>query len=326
MEPLEALLRIENLSVHFSTSRGTVRAVQDVGFSCGRGESLGIVGESGSGKSVTSLAIMGLLQKPAGKIVNGRIIFDNMDLTAMDERGMQHIRGNRISMVFQEPMTSLNPIHTCGKQIQEALLLHKGMTKKQAEQEALKAMKDVHISLPEKRLKEYPHQLSGGMRQRIMIAMAMSCKPDLLIADEPTTALDVTIQAQILDLISELKNTTGTGVMLITHDLAVVKEVCDRVVVMYLGEEIEQAPAADLFAEPLHPYTRGLIKSIPRITPEREPLYVIKHDVPNPFDIPPGCGFHPRCPEAMARCGKERPPFGRVNKDRSVRCWKYEGI
>ena len=316
------LLEVTDLSVRFSTSRGEVHAVRGVSFSLEKERVLGIVGESGSGKSVSSLAIMGLIPPP-GAIDRGSIRLGDSQLLSLSDKRMRSIRGGRIAMIFQEPMTSLNPIHTCGRQIAEALILHRGMGKRDARDAALEALRRVNIPLPEKRLKEYPHQLSGGMRQRVMIAMAMSCEPELLIADEPTTALDVTIQAQILDLMIQLKETTRTGILMITHDLGVVKAISDRIVVMYLGRVMEEGPADRLFEEPLHPYTQGLLRSIPRLQSKREPLYVIKKDVPNPLDPPRGCGFHPRCPMADEKCRREPPPITETGDGRRVRCWRY---
>ena len=266
MNQSETLLEIKDLCVEFKTMAGTVHAVDHLSYTLHRGEKLGIVGESGSGKSVSSLAMMQLIPNPPGKVTGGQILYNGKDLVKLSEREMQKIRGNEISMIFQEPMTSLNPIIRCGKQIAESLRLHRGMKKKEAMEEAIKMMQAVGIANPQARAYEYPHQMSGGMRQRVMIAMALACQPQILIADEPTTALDVTIQAQILDLIRDLNQEMNTSVVFITHDLGVVSELCDTVIVMYNGHIVEKAPTADIFREPLHPYTQGLLSAIPRIT------------------------------------------------------------
>ena len=282
MNQSETLLEIKDLCVEFKTMAGTVHAVDHLSYTLHRGEKLGIVGESGSGKSVSSLAMMQLIPNPPGKVTGGQILYNGKDLVKLSEREMQKIRGNEISMIFQEPMTSLNPIIRCGKQIAESLRLHRGMKKKEAMEEAIKMMQAVGIANPQARAYEYPHQMSGGMRQRVMIAMALACQPQILIADEPTTALDVTIQAQILDLIRDLNQEMNTSVVFITHDLGVVSELCDTVIVMYNGHIVEKAPTADIFREPLHPYTQGLLSAIPRITKERKPLSTIEGMVPNP--------------------------------------------
>ncbi|MBP3318411.1 MAG: ABC transporter ATP-binding protein, partial [Ruminiclostridium sp.] len=282
-----------------------------------------IVGESGSGKSVSSLGIMQLIPNPPGKITQGSILYKGRDLVTVGEKEMQKIRGNEISMIFQEPMTSLNPIIQCGKQIAETLRLHRGMNKKEAMEEAMKMMKAVGIANAEVRAHEYPHQMSGGMRQRVMIAMALACRPQILIADEPTTALDVTIQAQILDLIRKLNDEMGASVLFITHDLGVVNELCDTVIVMYAGRIVERASTADLFAKPLHPYSMGLLNAIPKITKERAPLETIEGMVPNPTERLEGCSFWPRCPHATERCKTAEPPVCQTGEDRMVRCWLY---
>ena len=323
----EKVIEINNLCVEFKTVEGTVKAVNNLIYSLRKGEKLGIVGESGSGKSVSSLAIMGLIPNPPGEITGGSIMYKGKDLVKESEREMQKIRGNEISMIFQEPMTSLNPIIKCGTQIAEALTLHRGMKKKEAMKEAIEMMRKVGIANPEVRAYEYPHQMSGGMRQRVMIAMALACQPQILIADEPTTALDVTIQAQILDLIRELNEDMGTSVLFITHDLGVIAELCDTVIVMYMGHILEQAPVAELFAHPRHPYTQGLIDAIPGITKERAPLKTIKGMVPNPTEKIEGCGFWPRCPYVSERCKKEMPEeimVDTVPDEHWVRCWLYE--
>ena len=309
MNQSETLLEIKDLCVEFKTMAGTVHAVDHLSYTLHRGEKLGIVGESGSGKSVSSLAMMQLIPNPPGKVTGGQILYNGKDLVKLSEREMQKIRGNEISMIFQEPMTSLNPIIRCGKQIAESLRLHRGMKKKEAMEEAIKMMQAVGIANPQARAYEYPHQMSGGMRQRVMIAMALACQPQILIADEPTTALDVTIQAQILDLIRDLNQEMNTSVVFITHDLGVVSELCDTVIVMYNGHIVEKAPTADIFREPLHPYTQGLLSAIPRITKERKPLSTIEGMVPNPVERIKGCRFWPRCPKACDRCRKNHRYF-----------------
>ncbi|MHB8076050.1 ABC transporter ATP-binding protein [Desulfosporosinus fructosivorans] len=315
------LLRIENLNVEFRTTEGVFRAVRDVSISIRSGETLGIVGESGSGKSVTALSIMNLIPNPPGEVA-GEIFFNGLDLLKLPANEVRKVRGNEISMIFQEPMTSLNPIHTCGKQIMEPLLLHKGYTKKAAKARALELLKMVGIPLPEQRFKEYPHQLSGGMRQRIMIAMALACRPKLLLADEPTTALDVTIQAQILELMKDLRKEIDSAIIMITHDLGIISEMCDRVVVMYAGQVVESSPLKDLLREPLHPYTEGLLKSIPTITREKQRLHTIEGTVPSPFDMPPGCSFQPRCQYSTAICSEKIPDLIHLPDERAVRCWR----
>ena len=319
----EKILEVKGLKTFFHTEAGTVKAVNDVSFSIEKGKTLGIVGESGCGKSMTSLSIMGLIDKP-GKIEGGSIIFEGEDLLKKKEDEMRKIRGKKIAMIFQEPMTSLNPVFTVGKQITEALMLHeKGMTKQKAKEKAIEMLKMVHIPLPEKRFKEYPHQLSGGMRQRVMIAMALCCNPELLICDEPTTALDVTIQAQILELINELKEKTGTSVMMITHDLGVIAEVADDVMVMYAGKVVEHATGDQIFDSPMHPYTYGLMNCIPKLDDDdSKELSVIKGTVPSYDDMPKGCAFCPRCAEAMEICKTRMPRLAEVD-GRYVRCFKY---
>ena len=323
MSQAEMILEIKDLCVEFQTVEGTVQAVDHLSYQLSEGEKLGIVGESGSGKSVSSLGMMQLIPNPPGRITGGEILYKGKDLVKASEREMQKIRGNEISMIFQEPMTSLNPIIKCGKQIAESLRLHRGMKKKEAMEEAIRMMKAVGIANPEVRAHEYPHQMSGGMRQRVMIAMALACQPQILIADEPTTALDVTIQAQILDLIRELNEEMGTSVVFITHDLGVVSELCDTVIVMYTGHIVEQAPVKELFETPKHPYTVGLLNAIPRITKERDPLQTIDGMVPNPTERFEGCSFAPRCPHATERCKKANPPMTKLTDDRLVRCWMY---
>lgn len=324
MSQPEVLLEIKDLCVEFQTVEGTVHAVNHLNYTLHKGEKLGIVGESGSGKSVSSLGMLKLIPNPPGRITKGEILYKGQDLVKASEKEMQKIRGNEISMIFQEPMTSLNPIIKCGRQIAESLTLHWGMQKKEAMEEAIHMMQAVGIADAEQRAHEYPHQMSGGMRQRVMIAMALACQPKILIADEPTTALDVTIQAQILDLIRKMNEKMETSVIFITHDLGVVSELCDTVIVMYTGHIVEQAPAAELFAEPKHPYTQGLLDAIPKITKERNPLKTIEGMVPNPTETIEGCSFSPRCPYAEERCRREAPPMKQVSDTRKVRCWRYE--
>ena len=324
MSQAEIVLEVKDLCVEFKTVEGTVQAVDHLSYVLHKGEKLGIVGESGSGKSVSSLGMMQLIPNPPGRITHGEILYHGRDLVKAPEREMQKIRGNEMSMIFQEPMTSLNPIIKCGKQIAESLRLHRGMNKKEAMEEAVRMMRAVGIANPEVRAHEYPHQMSGGMRQRVMIAMALACQPQILIADEPTTALDVTIQAQILDLIREMNEELGTSVLFITHDLGVVSELCDTVIVMYTGHIVEQAPAGELFRDAKHPYTIGLLNAIPEITKERKPLSTIDGMVPNPTERIKGCSFWPRCPHASEWCKKSSPPVSRLSDDRLVRCWLYE--
>ena len=323
MSQAETILEIKDLCVEFQTVEGVVHAVDHLNYTLHKGEKLGIVGESGSGKSVSSLGMMQLIPNPPGRITGGEILYHGKDLVKASEKEMQKIRGNEISMIFQEPMTSLNPIIKCGKQIAESLRLHRGMKKKEAMEEAVRMMRAVGIANPEVRAHEYPHQMSGGMRQRVMIAMALACQPQILIADEPTTALDVTIQAQILDLIRELNESMGTSVVFITHDLGVVSELCDTVIVMYTGHIVEQAPGKELFESPKHPYTKGLLNAIPKITRERNPLETIEGMVPNPTERIEGCSFSPRCPYATDQCRKAEPPMAELSDGRLVRCWQY---
>jgi oligopeptide/dipeptide ABC transporter ATP-binding protein len=313
-----ALLEVENLRTYFETEAGLARAVDGVSFSVDKGEVLGIVGESGSGKSVTSLSIMRLVPQPPGRIMPGsRILFKGRDLLGLSAAEMRHIRGNDIAMIFQEPMTSLNPVYPVGDQIAEAIRYHRGVGKRQARARAVELLRQVGIPDPERRAADYPHQLSGGMRQRVMIAMAISCEPDLLIADEPTTALDVTIQAQILDLLAELRERLGMAMILITHDLGVVAQVCDRVVVMYAGQVVEEASVDDLFREPRHPYTEGLLKAIPRLGKPVERLAVIPGTVPSPTAWPVSCRFHPRCPYGWDLCVEAAPGLFPTGEDRA---------
>ncbi|MEK7444906.1 MAG: ABC transporter ATP-binding protein [candidate division NC10 bacterium] len=323
----ERLLDVKNLKTYFFTDEGTVRAVDGVDLYIDKGETLGIVGESGCGKSVTALSIMKLIPQPPGKIVEGEIRYDGQNLVDLPARKMRKIRGKEISMIFQEPMTSLNPVFTCGEQIAEALRLHEGLGRRDAMAKTVDMLKLVHMANAERRVKEYPHQLSGGMRQRIMIAMALSCNPKLLIADEPTTALDVTIQAQILELLNELKSKLGMAVLLITHDMGVIAETAQRVIVMYAAKVAEEAPVGDLFKEPLHPYTQGLLRSIPRIdlaATKRQRLEAIGGTVPTLMgDIPPGCRFAPRCPFVKAVCTERDPVLKELKPGHKVACWLY---
>lgn len=316
------ILEIKGLRTHFFTDDGVVPAVDGVDFKIKRGETLGIVGESGCGKSVTCLSVLRLIPQPPGRIVGGEIIFRDENLLDKSEEEMRRIRGNAISMIFQEPMTSLNPVFTVGNQLMEVIRLHQGLSRKAAQEKAVEMLKLVGIPLPEQRINAFPHQLSGGMRQRVMIAMAISCNPELLFADEPTTALDVTIQAQILALMKELQQKLGTAIMLITHDLGVVAEMADNILVMYAGQVVEGADAKTLFKNPLHPYTVGLLESIPRMDVEQEELYVIKGMIPNPAEMPAACRFHPRCEEARPICRKHEPVLVSFS-GRQIRCWKY---
>lgn len=316
------LLQVNDLHVSFQTDDGLVEAVRGVSFELGRGETLGIVGESGSGKSVTSLALMGLIPKPPGRIDRGTAKLEGRDLLAMNERELMAIRGRRIGMIFQDPMTALNPLMTVGQQLTEITRLHLGLSASAANQRAAEMLEMVGISSPMSRLQDYPHQFSGGMRQRVMIAMALSCEPDVLIADEPTTALDVTIQAQILDLLAELQARRGTSIILITHDLGVVAGVCDRVLVMYAGRVIEKADVAPLFAQPRHPYTLGLLHSLPRLDRDHtQSLQAIAGQPPDMTQIPPGCSFAPRCPLAFDRCLVDDPPLRPVGDQQVSACW-----
>ncbi|HPQ37458.1 MAG TPA: ABC transporter ATP-binding protein [Synergistaceae bacterium] len=319
-----ALLEVKNLRTFFDTDRGLIRAVDGVSFSIESGKTLGIVGESGCGKSVTALSIMRLVHKPVGRIAGGEILFENADLLKNSEKQMRSVRGNHISMIFQEPMTSLNPVYTVGFQIMEPLILHQNLSSREAKKRAIEMLDIVGIPNASQRVEEYPHQLSGGQRQRAMIAMALACNPALLIADEPTTALDVTVQAQILDLMNNLKREFGSSVMLITHDLGVIAETAQHVVVMYAGKVVEEAPVRPLFKDSKHPYTRGLLRSIPKIREDRERLDVIPGVVPNPLNFPPGCRFHNRCPECFEKCTREEPPLYILNDGRKCRCWLYE--
>lgn len=322
------LIELKELKTYFRTDKGLARAVDGVNFSIKRERTLGVVGESGSGKSVTAMSIMGLIPNPPGSIEGGEILFRHkgrtIDLSKLPAGGskMRSIRGNEIAMIFQEPMTSLNPVFTIGDQISEALILHEGLSKNDARDKAITMLEEVGIPLPVQRYDEYPHQLSGGMRQRAMIAMALSCNPALLIADEPTTALDVTIQAQVLELMNRLQKEHRTAIMFITHDLGVIANMADDVVVMYLGRIVESAPVREVFHNPRHPYTQGLMKSIPSLTASREDrLKPIRGVVPDLVNIPPGCGFEPRCPRAMPICKEKRPVLREIAPGHRVSCW-----
>ena len=320
------LIEVEGLRTHFFTRDGIVRAVDGVSFSVAPGETLAVVGESGCGKSVTSLSILRLIATPPGRIVAGRVVFEGRDLLALSEHEMRAVRGDAISMIFQEPMTSLNPALTVGRQIAESLVLHRGLSQHDAMAKAVEMLRKVRMPEPERRVRQYPHELSGGMRQRVMIAMALACGPRLLIADEPTTALDVTIQAQILELMRELARATGASIILITHDLGVVAEMAQRVVVMYAGSKVEEAPVEDLFARPRHPYTRGLLGSMPHLGESvrgegGKRLVEIPGMVPSLKDEQPGCLFAPRCPNAVARCLHEMPPLTAHGPGHWAACW-----
>ncbi|WP_138160605.1 ABC transporter ATP-binding protein [Peptoniphilus catoniae] len=319
----DKLLEVKNLSTYFYTTEGVVYALDDVSFSLNKGETLGIVGESGSGKSVTALSIMRLVQSPPGKIVSGEIILDNESILNKSKEEMQNIRGDKVAMIFQEPMTALNPVLTIGYQIMESLRIHQKLNKKEAREKAIDMLRKVGIANPEKRIDDYPHQLSGGMRQRAMIAIALCCNPSLLICDEPTTALDVTIQAQILELINKLKKDLNTSVIMITHDLGVVAQVSDNVMVMYAGKEMEYSSAKDLFMKPLHPYTQALLESIPTVNKNEERLTVIEGMVPSLSNRPEGCLFHPRCHKCMDICKIKRPELVKTKEGREVRCFLY---
>jgi peptide/nickel transport system ATP-binding protein/oligopeptide transport system ATP-binding protein len=316
------LLRVEDLHTQFHVHGGIVKAVDGVNLTIRPKETVGLVGESGSGKSITALSIMRLLEKN-GRITGGHVWLQDRDLVALSDDEMQDVRGNDISMIFQEPMTALNPVYTCGDQIAEAVRLHEKVDAKQAFDRAIEVLGLVGISDPKRRARQYPHELSGGMRQRVMIAMALSTNPDLLIADEPTTALDVTIQAQILRLMRQLKGEFGSAILLITHDLGVVAEMCDSVAVMYAGQIVEQAPTVELFTNPKHPYTQGLLESIPRLGHKQDRLHVITGSVPNPLALPPGCAFRPRCPIKAPRSERDVPPLKAIGPDHLVACWQY---
>jgi len=319
---MEKLLEVRGLRTHFHTDRGLFRAVDGIDFSVGRGRTVGLVGESGCGKSVTSLSVMGLVASPPGQVEAEAILFEGRDVLGLSADERRRLRGSKMSMIFQEPMTSLNPVHTIGQQIVEGILAHTTMSPQAAKVRAIEMLELVRIPSAKQRVDDYPHLLSGGMRQRVMIAMALSCEPALLIADEPTTALDVTIQAQILDLLQDLQRRLGMAMLIITHDLGVIAEIADEVVVMYAGKIVESAPVASLFADPQHPYTIGLLGSIPRIEVDRERLSTIEGSVPSPNNQPKGCRFAPRCPFADPRCHLEPPPLRDLGPEHRVACWK----
>ena len=321
------LLDVQRLKTYFYTFEGVAKAVDDVSFYLDKGETLGLVGESGCGKTVTALSVMRLIPEPPGKIVHGKILFDGVNLPDLTMRQMRAIRGKRISMIFQEPMASLNPVFTIGDQISEMFVLHQRLGKKESWERAVEMLRMVQIPSPEKRVHEYPHQLSGGMQQRAMIAMALSCNPEVLIADEPSTALDVTIQAHIIDLMMQLKKDFDAAIMLITHDLGVIAEIAQRIVVMYAGKVVEEGQILAIFEDPRHPYTRGLLKSIPKLGERsrygRQRLKEIAGIVPSLYELPPGCSFYPRCPEAMAICQEKAPELTELGGIHRVRCWLY---
>jgi peptide/nickel transport system ATP-binding protein len=319
-----SLLEVRDLTIHFFTEEGVVRAVENVSFEIHPGEILSIVGESGCGKSVTGLSLLKLIPTPPGRIIGGEVLLDGIKLLQLDEKEMEKVRGNEISVIFQEPMTSLNPVFTIGDQIMEAILLHQGLDKGEAREKAIEMLNRVKISSPEIRINAYPHQLSGGMRQRAMIAMALSCQPKLLIADEPTTALDVTIQAQILQLLKEIQKEMGMAVMLITHDLGVVTEIADRVAVMYAGRIVEYASIETIFSQMRHPYTKGLLDSIPQLEERSKRLLAIPGQVPDPMNLPAGCKFHPRCYLMIEECKKEEPPLFQVDGNHFSRCIRWQ--
>ena len=318
------ILEIKNLHTYFYTDSGVIKSVDGVDIELREGTTLGIVGESGSGKSVTALSVMGLLMGTTGKVAEGEILFEGRDLTKLDDEERRKMRGEKISMIFQEPMTSLNPVMKIGDQITECILMHNNISKQEAWDKAVEMLKLTGVPRVERMMKEYPFQLSGGQRQRVMIAMALGCKPKILIADEPTTALDVTIQAQILDLMENLKQKTGTSILFITHDLGVVAEVCDDVVVMYSGRVVEKGDVRSIFASPSHPYTRGLLASIPKLGECAEELESIPGNVPNPKYMPQGCKFAPRCSCAFDKCREEEPGFYDVGEGHMSRCWLCE--
>jgi peptide/nickel transport system ATP-binding protein/oligopeptide transport system ATP-binding protein len=321
---MNPLIEVNNLEVQFEVRGVTLRAVDDVSFTIASGETLGLVGESGCGKSVTASAIMRLIPQPPGRIAGGQILFDGTDLLTFSEKQMRGIRGNRISMIFQEPMTSLNPVYTVGDQVAEVIQLHQKLKRKEAMEKVVEVFGHVGIPSPETRVNDHPHKMSGGMRQRVMIAMALACNPRLMIADEPTTALDVTIQAQILVLMNELKEDTGAAILFITHDLSVIAEMAQRVAVMYAGKMMEYAAVTDLFDNPKHPYTVGLMTSVPALGKGKERLNTIPGVVPSLFNIPEGCPYYDRCPDAREICWENLPAMAEVEKGHWVRCWNYE--
>ena len=322
----EKLIEVQNLRTSFRTDAGILYAVDNVSFQIARGETLCLVGESGCGKSVSALSIMRLVPDPPGLIESGSILYRDEDLLKKSEKEMRQIRGNNVAMIFQEPMTSLNPVFTCGSQIMEAIMIHMNVDKKTAREKTVEMLRKVEIPAPEQCFNKYPHQMSGGMRQRVMIAMALSCNPDLLIADEPTTALDVTIQAQILGLLDELKDEFNMGILLITHDMGVVAEVADRVAVMYAGQIVESGTVGEIFAQPSHPYTYSLLQSIPSLTITKDRLTTIAGTVPNPLNLPKGCRFNPRCFLADEDCLSSEPELIPIDNGRETRCFHYDKI
>jgi peptide/nickel transport system ATP-binding protein len=321
-ETAAPLLELRELRTYFAADDGEFHAVDGVSFTLRAGRTLGIVGESGCGKSVTALSIMGLVPQPPGRIAGGEVLLEGVDLLNLPPAALRELRGNQMSMIFQEPMTSLNPAFTIGDQIIEGILRHRNVSPREARERALEMLRRVRIPAPEQRIDDYPHKLSGGMRQRAMIAMALACDPKLLIADEPTTALDVTVQAQILDLMRALRDETGAAIMLITHDLGVIAEIAQDVIVMYAGKVVERADVATLFADPQHPYTVGLLGSIPKLHADQPRLATIEGMVPNPLDMPPGCRFNPRCPFAIEKCRASEPPLAEIKPGHFSACWR----
>ena len=320
---MNPLLEIQDLKTYFDTRDGTVRAVDGVSLRLREGETLGVVGESGCGKTVLALSVMRLVPVPPGRYAGGRILFQDRDLLSLEERDMRAVRGGEISIIFQEPMTSLNPVLTVGDQVAEVLRLHRGLSRRETDREVLELFRLVRIPSPRERVSNYPHQMSGGMRQRVMIAMALACRPRLMLADEPTTALDVTVQAQILDLVGKLKEETGTSVLLITHDLGVVAESAEHAAIMYAGRIVEYGTVRSLYARPFHPYTAGLLASVPRMSVGgKSRLSVIPGTVPDLFDLPPGCRFRDRCPGPLRRCGEEEPELAELEEGHFVSCWR----
>ena len=319
---MEELLNIEDLSIYYITEAGETKAVNNLNLKLGKGETLGFVGETGAGKTTTALGIMRLVPNPPGKIVSGKISFDGEDILSKTEKEMQEIRGNKISMIFQDPMTSLNPVMTVGEQIAEVLALHQNLKKEELKEKTAQMLETVGIK--RERVNDYPHQFSGGMKQRVVIAMALACNPMLIIADEPTTALDVTIQAQVLELMIELQNKYNTSMIMITHDLGIVAEICDHVAIMYAGSVIEYGTVEKLYTDPKHPYTKGLFASIPTLDADEESLHVIKGAPPNPVDLPTGCKFHPRCEFATERCKCEVPKMIDLDDSHCVSCFLFD--
>jgi len=322
---METLLKVENLRTVFETAQGAARVVDGVSFDIAPAEAVGLVGESGCGKSVTALSIMRLVSSPPGRIDGGSILFEGRDLLALPEKEMRRVRGNKISIVFQEPLTSLNPVFTCGEQVREAIALHQKLSRSDSKAKAIEMLRRVRIPDPEKRYGAYPHQMSGGMRQRVMIAMALSCEPRLLLADEPTSALDVSVQGQIIELLADLRDSMRMAVLLITHDLAVVAQMTSRVLVMYAGAIVEEAPVGALFERPAHPYTEGLLGSIAKLGRAGGRLSMIPGNVPDPFGLPPGCRFSDRCPKRFEKCSAAEPPLIEVSPGRRARCWLCGG-